>query len=221
MFKFATLLLAVACVVPAMAQQAPFLGTHPKMKPAIVAPASKPSLLHTGKPITQDQKLQLVATAIKASAARTSAAPRKSSNPGPQAAPVTITPDQLYQPGVLAAVGYNPMEIDQESGLINFQSGASSNMTFIVQVSPNTAYMLVAKVYVVNGPANAQFTICTVAANSHGCNPDYSENAPGVQGNDELAYSFVSNSTGAIEVSIFSPNATWDFLSAEVTSTQF
>ena len=70
MKKLAALLVAVALVSPAFAQKLTFQGTHPKPKLATVAPASRPVLLHTGRPITPDQKRQLMASVTKGTTTR-------------------------------------------------------------------------------------------------------------------------------------------------------
>jgi hypothetical protein len=100
MKKLAALLVAVALFSPAFAQKSTFQGTHPRPKAATVAPASKPVLLHTGKPITPDQKRQLMATVTKASAPRTPVGAAKVQNSILSAAANVLTPDQLYMNGV-------------------------------------------------------------------------------------------------------------------------
>jgi len=70
MKMFTALLMAVALFSPAFSQKVTLSpGTHPRPKISIVAPATTPILLHTGKPITADEKKQLLTSAIKAYAA--------------------------------------------------------------------------------------------------------------------------------------------------------
>jgi len=75
MKSLATLLVAVALAYPAFAQNAA-LHPNPALQEALkrhpgpyATPAFKPILLHTGKPITPNDKAQLVASALKMHAA--------------------------------------------------------------------------------------------------------------------------------------------------------
>src|SRR5271157_3297694 len=75
MKNLAALLVTVALVSPAISQNAPVhlntaLQETQKRHPGPYAtPAFKPILLHTGKPITPNDKAQLVASALKMHAA--------------------------------------------------------------------------------------------------------------------------------------------------------
>jgi hypothetical protein len=116
MKKLLALLAAVALVSPAFTQKAAFQGTHPRPKPPIVAPAITPILLHTGKPITLDQKQQLMVSAIKSFAVN-----RTVQKPPAPASASTITPNQMYKKGVVDAIAYAPY-------FVGFGPDAGSNI---------------------------------------------------------------------------------------------
>jgi hypothetical protein len=146
MKKLAALLMAVALFSPAFAQKPTFQGTHPKPKLATVAPASKPVLLHTGKPITPDQKRQLMASVTKGSATRPPMGAARVSNSVLSSELNLLTPDQLYLNGVyIDAFG---ARIDQFDGVLSFPPGPTSSMVLNIMVKPNTAYTLLMKVTV-------------------------------------------------------------------------
>jgi hypothetical protein len=229
MKNFAILLVTVALIVPAFAQKLTFQGTHPKPKLATVAPASKPLLLHTGKPITPDQKRQLMATVTKGSATRPPMGIAKVSNSVLSAELSMLTPDQLYVNG--AYIDAFGARIDQYDGVLAFQptgtTSITSSLVLNVTVKANTAYTLLMKVSVSGAtllPPNnpgPEITISTY----QGSNSSVGINAPQTfnanMGENEFAYSFVSNSAGNLPITIYGPNSYWSFLSCEITSTAF
>ena len=209
MTKLPALLAAALLCVPVLAQNPPFQGTHPKPRPTAAALAGRPILIHPAGPVTAAQKLDLIQSTIKASGMKSRF---KVTTTTP--APVTVTPDQLYIPGVLDTMARDPWGVDFLSGNVCFNAGSQSNMTFYVTVQPNTAYVLAIKIFDANTPA-PQFTIGTGFNQSSAQNL---ETFTGTQGTDEIAYGFVSNSAGQIGVNIYSSNAGWGFLSAELTA---
>jgi hypothetical protein len=226
MNKLAALLVAVMFFVPAFAQnpKLTFQGTHPRPKPVTVAPASKPVLLHTGKPITPDQKRQLMATVTMGASTRPPMGTAKVSNSVLSAELNLLTPDQLYLNGVYILA--NGARVDQFDGILSFPPGPGSSMVLNVTVKANTAYTLLMKVSIdsvtlvlPNSPS--EITISTYS----GSNPGTGLNAPQTfntpMGENEFAYSFVANSAGNLPITIYSPNAFWSFESAEITSTAF
>jgi hypothetical protein len=90
------LLVTIALVSPAFAQQTAFQGTHPRPKPVIVAPASKPVLLHTGKPLTADQKKQLMTAMLKASLPKSSSGNTQTRNLTQSAGTTVLTAEQTF-----------------------------------------------------------------------------------------------------------------------------
>jgi hypothetical protein len=222
MKKLAALLVAVALLSPAFAQKLTFQGTHPRPKAATVAPASKPVLLYTGKPITPDQKRQLMETVTKGSAPRTPAGAAKVQNLVLSTANV-ITPDQLFLNGVYVdAFG---ARVDQFDGILSFQPGAQSYLTFNVTVKPNTAYTLLMKVRIdgVTLLPNAPGPLINILSGSE---LDFAQQHatqifPPDQAENEFAYGVVSNRAGNLPVTIYSPNSYWSFLSCEITSAAF
>jgi hypothetical protein len=212
------LLLAVALVSPAFAQKPAFQGTHPRPKPVIVAPASKPVLLHTGKPITSDQKRQLAMTVARASAPKGSAGTMKVMDFTQSAGTTVITPDQLSVNGAYAMAA-NPYLVNGANGLFDFGSGASSNLTIQVPVNSNTVYVLVFKVDLEFLP-NLQMVVSTGSEMNPGAVQNV-ETFNGSGGKNEFAYAFTANSTGEIPVTIYSPNSHWSFWSCEISSTAF
>jgi hypothetical protein len=205
-----SLLVAVTLVSPAFAQKIVLQGNPPKPKINAVAPAAKPVLLHTGKPITQDQKRQLLASAIQAYTAKLPAGQKKPQVTSVSTTPITISPDQLLVNGFFAW-GAFPFSISP--GVITFNSGSSSNLIFVVTASPNTAYTLTIKVHAY--AQNPQFVLTAGEPTA----PQTTEG--GNQGENEIAYALVSNSTGTIPVTMYSSNSMWNFESAELTSSSF
>ena len=226
------LLLAVALVSPAFAQKlnpafaskTTFQGTHPRPKPVIVAPASKPVLLHTGRPITPDQKRQLMASVAKGASTRPPMGAAKVSNSVLSSELNMLTPDQLYVNG--AYIFAQGARIDQFDGILSFPPGPDGFMVLNVTVKANTAYTLLMKMSIdeetlilPNTPS--EITISTYS----GLNPGTGLNAPQTfnapKGENEFAYSFVANSAGNLPITIYSPNAYWSFESCEIKSTAF
>jgi hypothetical protein len=229
MKKLAALLVAVALFSPAFAQKITFQGTHPKPKLATVAPASKPVLLHTGKPITPDQKRQLMISVTKGAAPRTLAGPAKVSNSVLSSELNLLTPDQLYVNG--AYIDAYGARIDQYDGVLAFGPGGPtlanpSSMVINVTVKPNTAYTLLIKMSIIgafqlppNTPGGITISTYSGAKSVGGLNAPQTFNAP--QGENEFAYSFVANSAGNLPITISSPDLSWSFESCEITSSAF
>jgi hypothetical protein len=218
-----TLLAAVVLLSPAFAQKPTFQGTHPRPKLAIVAPASKPVLLHTGKPITPDQKRQLMLTGTKSSAPRTPAGAMRVQNPVLSTANL-LTPDQLYVNG--AYIFAQGARVDQFDGILSFPPGPDGFLIFNLTVKANTAYTLLMKVSIdsvtlilPNTPSEITISTSSVSNQGSGVNAPQTFNAP--MGENEFAYSFVANSAGNLPITIYSPNAFWSFESAEITSAAF
>jgi hypothetical protein len=212
-----SLLAVLALVSPAIAQKIVIQGTHPRPKVAIVAPAAKPVVLHTGKPITQDQKRQLLASAIQAYTAKLPAGQKKPQAAAQPATPATITVDQLNQEGVFFAYGISPQIVNPTEGLLIFNGNSSSSLIFMISARQNVAYILTVKVYAnaLPGHVNAQFII------NNAISAQNAETVTAGPGENEIAYAFVSNSTGDIPVGIYSSNDEWNFVSAELTSGSF
>ncbi len=227
MKMLAALLVAVALVSPAFAQKLTFQGTHPRPKVAVVAPASKPVLLHTGKPITPDQKKQLMESAIKAFAVNRTV----QKIPAPASA-TTITPSQMYKKGVVDAIVYAPYFVGfgpdagsnvgqagitfYAENLLKDSPGLGSSLDLVVYVQPNTVYVL--KIQVNVEVAYSQQSQLSIAPEAGATPP---QTFPLSSGLNEFAYAFVSNSAGQINVVIRSPDAIWAFESCEITSAAF
>jgi hypothetical protein len=226
MKMLAALLITAALLSPAFAQKPTFQGTRPRPKAAIVAPAAKPMFLHTGKPITLDQKQQLMVSAIKSFAVN-----RKVQPPPVPASATMITPSQMYKKGVVDAIAYAPyfasfgpdagsnvgqasVTFFPENSMKN-APGYGSYLDLIVYAQPNTVYVL-----------KIQVNVEGISPIQHLAVAPYMDTTPpqtfplgyGIQ---EFAYAFVSNDAGQIDVAIRSPDAIWDFLSCEITSAAF
>jgi len=211
MKKFAVLLVAITFSVPAVAQKTTPQFNRAKSNLHFVAPAAKPLLLHTGKPLTQTEKNQFLAALIKTAPAGTSKPQMNSTQPSA----ILLSPSQISQGGAWFVME-NPGYVDVPHSEFQFNNSASSNMTFIVSAQPNTAYLLAIKVNAVW--ANPQFTIYT--GQPYGGAITNTETFAGVQGSNEFAYGVVSNSAGYIEVTIYS-SSLWSFTNSEITSTAF
>jgi hypothetical protein len=232
MNKLTVILMAVALLSPAFAQRmtfqgthtTTFQGTHPRSKVAIVAPASRPVLMYTGRQITPDQKQQLMATVTKGSAPRTLAGANRFQSPL-QSEINMLTPDQLFVNGVYIDA-FGAHRVDQFDGILSFQPGPGSSMVLNVTVKANTAYTLVMKVSIDGAvvlPQNTQSGI--IISTYSGSNPGTGVNSPqtinAVMGENEFAYSFVSNVAGNLPITINSPDLYWSFESCEITSAAF
>jgi len=207
-----TLLVSVALLSTAFAQKTPPQFKQAISKLHIVAPAAKPLLLHTGKPLTQIDKQKFLAAIIKTAPAGTRK-PKVSSAPP---STITLTPQQAYQ-GNTSFGMMNPSYVDILHGEFSFAPGAASNIIFIIKSQPNDAYLLAIKVN--SFDSTPQFTIGTTDLDS-GLIVN-SENFTGSQGDIEFAYGVVANSEGVILVTIYSPHSYWSFESCQITSTAF
>jgi len=211
------LLVTVALVTPAFAQNPTLQDLLKKQKGSIVVSATKPVLLHTGKPITANDKKQLLSTVVKTYKTIPRLAGVKVTNTGAaQSAPTsaTLTPQMMYTKGLVKAVAYTPAEASPGENMLMFYSGYANSLFFDIDAIPNTAYMLSIQVFA--GSSAPQFMVSNSLADgiSHG-----DETFTGVFGNNEFAYLVTSNSQGTIHVSLYSSNATWDFTSCEITAT--
>ncbi|MGA3262465.1 MAG: hypothetical protein ABSC47_00285 [Terracidiphilus sp.] len=214
MKKLTALFVAVALLSPAFAQKLTFQGTHPRPKLTAMAPAYKPVLLHTGKPITADQKRQLMTTVVRASAPKGSGGTVQVKDLTQSAGTTVLTPDQLFQNGVSTMLS-NPYFVDTSAGILTFMPGDANSLTIVVPVNKNTAYTLVMKV-IVGSYQNPQMTIVYP-----GGSVQNSEILTVSGGENEFAYAFTSNSTGATTVTFYSTNSNWSFESCEITSAAF
>jgi hypothetical protein len=211
MKKLTALFVAVALFSPAFAQKMAVPATS-KSKLHVVAPAAKPLLLHTGKPLTQNDKRQFLATLIKT-------APTGTRKPQVASAPpstITLTPGQVSQ-GNVYLIMENPGYVDATHSEFQINPGDKSNVSFVIAGQPNTAYYLAVKVSTYS--TAPQFTIYTGTLGTDV--PITSENFTGSAGDNEFAYGVVSNSAGNILITIYSANAYWSFDNCEVTSTTF
>jgi hypothetical protein len=212
MKKLASLLMAVALLAPAFAQKSTPQVTSQKLQLHAVAPAAKPLLLHTGKPLTANDKRQFLAAVIKTHPAAT----RKTQAASAQPSTITLTPGQVSQ-GSAYLIMENPGYVDATHNEFQINVGDRSNISFVIAGQPNTAYLLAVKVTAVY--ANPQFTIYTGTLGTDV--PITSENFTGSQGDNEFAYGVVSNSAGNILITIYSANSLWSFDNCEITSTAF
>jgi len=203
--------------------RAPAVPFRPRI--ITVPVAHKPIFLHTGMPITALQKQQLLASVVKAAKAAPTrdSAIRKQSQAAPSSPAVTmITPQQLFRPGVADATLSGAEYVDLQSGFVTLGQGLQSYLTIVVNVQPNTAYMLAFKVDTFPGTP-AQYTVFDGIGGGPAPGPaqnpeSFTLNYP----DNEFVYGFDSNTSGEVAITVYSPNAaSWGFLSAELTSTSF
>jgi hypothetical protein len=214
MKKVTALLVAVALVSPAFAQKITFQGTHPRPKPVIVAPASKPVLLHTGKPLTLDQKKQLVAAVYKASLPKSSSGNTQVKDLTQSAGTTVLTAEQTFMNGASMEAD-SPDQVNEYVGFLTFWPGDAHKLIIFVPVNQNTIYTLAIRVQVSSGQ-NPQMTIV-----SQGNSVMNSETVNLSVGENEFAYAYATNSTGSSMVTLSSPNSYWSFESCEITSAAF
>ncbi|MGD0294887.1 MAG: hypothetical protein ABSB30_13635 [Terracidiphilus sp.] len=212
MKQLAAVLVAVAFCVPAIAQNTTPQESHPLSNLHIVAPAAKPLLLHTGKPLTLSDKKQFLAAILKTS-------PEGSKTLSPSADTITLTPGHISQ-GIAYLVMEYPKLVDIPNNEVLFSNVTASKLDFILNAQPNTAYLLAMQV---NAQAAAftipHFTVSTGSSIS-GSHTN-SEIVAGSKGDNEFAYGVVSNSEGKIVVTIYSTDTLWSFLTCEITSSKF
>lgn len=218
MKTLAALLVAVAFIPSVLAQNAALQEVQNNRKGPVVVPATKPILLHTGRPITQNDKNQLLASVMKTHALK-SPGPKGTMKTQQVAAPaattVTITPSQMFQIGFVATELIAPTYVNPELNEFMFAPGESSYLRIDIQVKANTTYVLTFKANSLS--PNPNFTLW--AATSTPGEENNAESFVGVAGpNNEFAYAFVSNSTGVMSVNVNSSNANWVFTSCEISA---
>ena len=209
------LLVAVALLSPALAQKPTFQGTHPRPKPVIVAPASKPMLLHTGKTITADQKRQLATTVVKNSMLRAPAGTTtKVINLNQSASPTVLTAEQTFMNGANLESN-NPYIVNEYAGYLTFMPGDTHSLSIYVPADINTVYTLAIKVNIYS-IQNPQMTIVTPNNSVQS-----SETLSLSYGDNEFVYAFAAHSAGVYMIILYSPNSNWAFESCQITSSAF
>ena len=165
------LLVTVALVTPAFAQNPTLQDLLKKQKGSIVVSATKPVLLHTGKPITANDKKQLLSTVVKTYKTIPRLAGVKVTNTGAaQSAPTsaTLTPQMMYTKGLVKAVAYTPAEASPGENLLMFYSGDETftgvfgNNEFAYLVTSNSQGTIHVSLYSSN--ATWDFTSCEITA---------------------------------------------------------
>ncbi len=220
MKRFPALLVAAALISPAFAQNVAYqrkaaLQEIRKRHPGPVAtPAIKPILLHTGKPITPNDKAQLVTSAKKSYAATMPAQKswQQSNIKATETPTVThaiLTPSQMFQGDLVFGEAYSPIFMSPGKNEVQFSYGEPSELVVTFTAKDNTIYTLNFKVTAVTD--NQQFTI-----------GDYGDNVESFTGSgmsNEFAYALIAKNTGSLMVELFSSNAEWQFNSCEITGT--
>jgi hypothetical protein len=218
MKNLAMLLLAVAIVTPALAQNPGLNQMQRNRVRQTVAPAVKPILLHTGRPITPDQKRQVQVSAATSYGARfpgVNSRMKPQVTSAPTARTVTLSWSSMFQTGFVDTEWNNPSYVNPELSQITFGPGESSYIDFIFVATANTTYTMTFKVNAFT--QNPQYTILPSLPPGNG--PNGSETFAGNNGNDEFAYSFVSDAAGILIVSLYSSNAYWVLDSCEIMAT--
>ncbi len=213
------LLVAVALISPAFAQNTALQEIQKHLKGPVVSPAFKPILLHTGKPITQSDKAQLQVSAAKTYAAKAPAMKarmrtQQTAPPAPMQA--IITPSQWSsQNGLVLLAATAPGWVSPSVNMLQFNSDKSSYLTIVFVVEANMTYTFTWKVN--DFSSNPQFTILTgLPGDSSVSN---SETFTGSDISSEFAYALVASHGGVITVSLYSPNTIWEFESCEIIGT--
>jgi len=214
MKKLSALLVAVTFVSPAFAQKPTFQGIHPRPKLPVVATAGKPLILHTGKPITPDQKRQLMTEVANTSFPKSTSGGMQTRNLTQSSGSIVLTAEQTFTNGASMEAD-SPDQVNAYVGFLTFLSGNQHKLIIFVPVNKNTIYTLAIKVNVYMGQ-NPQMTIV-----SQGSSVMNSETVNLSIGENEFAYAYATNSTGSSMVTLSSPNADWAFESCEITSAAF
>jgi hypothetical protein len=129
-----------------------------------------------------------------------------------------LTPDNMVLNGVGYGTAVQPSVVDFYNGYIAFNPGVSgsyNSLILFINVQPNTAYLIIPKVFS-SSTENPQITISAFLGT--GGTPT-NQTFTGSMGNNEFAYAFTSNSSGYVQLQIWSPNSFWNFLSCEITAT--
>ncbi len=219
------LLVAVALISPAFSQNAvsdrntALQEIQKRLKGPVVIPAFKPILLHTGKPITQNDKAQLMVSAAKISAANMPAQKWQKSNikatETPTVTNAIITPAQMFQGDLVIASADRPESINPGFNELRFFPNVSSFLDIFFAAKANMTYTLSFKV---SAPfSNPQYTISSGSPQQ--VTLSSTQTFTGTDGSSEFAIALVSNNAGTIEVGLFSTNAMWDFESCEIIGT--
>ena len=212
------LLVAVALISPAFAQNTALQEIQKHLKGPVVSPAFKPILLHTGKPITQSDKAQLQVSAAKTYAAKAPAMKarmrtQQTAPPAPMQA--IITPAQMFQGDLVIASADRPESINPGFNELRFFPNVSSFLDIFFAAKANMTYTLSFKV---SAPfSNPQYTISSGSPQQ--VTLSSTQTFTGTDGSSEFAIALVSNNAGTIEVGLFSTNAMWDFESCEIIGT--
>jgi hypothetical protein len=226
LMKKLALLFAVFALATTFAADKPnFLATHPRARVSSVTPTTQPALLHTGKLLAEEEKHQfLVSQANIAAAVRAATRPSRVKQSAQAATddgkPQTITPGKMWVKDVIYTDLWEPEDVNPMDGLYLFDAGELHSITFVVTVKPNTAYLLAVKVRMTHGDPNPNDPNPQLSIYIPGWGPaaGHYQTVNGSYGVNEIAYSFTSSATGTFPVAIFSPNAQWSFISAELTS---
>jgi hypothetical protein len=215
------LLVVAALTFPAFAQNAALQRNaelqeiQNRLKGPVVIPAFKPILLHTGKPITKNDKAQLVTSVAQISAANVPVQKWQKSNikikeaPVPTATQVTVSPSQMFQNDIVYAEAVTPEFVNPGLNSLLFKSGENSALDIFFKAEANMSYILTFKVS--SSSSNPQFKIS-------GSVGGY-ETFTGSSGSNEFAYVMVANSAGTLNVDLYSTNSYWKFESCEITGT--
>jgi hypothetical protein len=218
MKNLVALVVGFAIAAPALAQNLESMQMQRNRVRQTVVPAVKPILLHTGRPITPEQKRELQISAAKSYGARLPGAnPRMTPqvNSAPAARTVTLSWPSMFQNGFVDTEWNNPSYVNPELSQITFGPNQSSYIDFIFVATANTTYTMTFKVNAFS--QNPQYTILPSLPPGNG--PNGTETFTGNTGNDEFSYSFVANASGILIVTLYSSNAYWVFDSCEIIAT--
>ncbi len=215
------LLVAAALISTAFAQNValhpnPALQDAQKRHPGPIAiQAIKPILLHTGKPISANDKTQLVASAIKAYAATMPAQTHwqkpniQATDSTPTVTQATLTPAQMFQGNLVFGEVRSPIFMSPGKNELEFQSGYDSELLVTFAAKTGMIYTLIFKVTAETN--NQQFTIEDINLNE--------ASFTGSGQYNEFAYTLIAQNAGSLSLSLHSSNAQWFFNSCEITGT--
>ncbi len=215
------LLVAAALISTAFAQNValhpnPALQDAQKRHPGPIAiQAIKPILLHTGKPISANDKTQLVLSAKKMYAANMPVQKSwqkpniKATDTTPTITDVIITPTQMFQKDLIVGQAYSPVFVSPGDNELLFGHSISSNLVVTFTAKANMIYTIAFKVNALS--ANQQFTIADSAGNG--------TSFTGSVNSNEFAYAVVASSAGSFSIQLYSLSDEWLFNSCEITAT--
>jgi hypothetical protein len=197
--------------------------------------AVQPMVLHTGNNITDVDRAQLRDAVMKAYVAKQSKAnPTEAKAPAAkagttprQATAWTISPTEPFATNngwLINAVFVQPRVEDAYGKLLAFNPGYASYLTLQIDAKAWTTYVLTFHLstnYASNNAASgAEFAIVPQSGPAAVISGTTAATFAGpLSASDDVAYALISETDGPTYITLYSPNAVWNFLSCDIEAT--